>query len=70
MRTTITLDDTLLARAREYLGPLETSAIVREAMNALVQREAGRRLMALGGSAPDFPDPPPRRRFDPDPEWS
>ncbi|MCL6707533.1 type II toxin-antitoxin system VapB family antitoxin [Pseudomonas sp. R2.Fl] len=64
MRTTITIDDELLARAREYTGVLETPTLVRMALQSLVQREAARRLAALGGSAPDL-QAPPRRRFDP-----
>ncbi len=52
MRTTITLDDELLARASELTGLTEKSAVVREALTALVQREAALRLAALGGSDP------------------
>lgn len=63
MRTTITIDDDLLATAQEYTGLTEKTALVREALKALVQREAARRLALLGGSAPDF-EAPPRRRFE------
>jgi Arc/MetJ family transcription regulator len=61
MRTTITLDDELIATAQEYTGIKEKSALVREALTALIQREAARRLALLGGSAPDFKTPPRRR---------
>ncbi|AFL87865.1 transcription regulator of the Arc/MetJ class [Terriglobus roseus DSM 18391] len=61
MRTTIVLDDELMERASEITGLSEKSAIVREALKALVAREAGRRLAALGGSAPDLKLPPRRR---------
>jgi Arc/MetJ family transcription regulator len=61
MRTTITLDDDLVAKAQEYTGIRETSALVREALKLLVQREAARRLALLGGTAPDFVAPPRRR---------
>jgi Arc/MetJ family transcription regulator len=61
MRTTIALDDELVARAREYTGIKENSALVRAALEALVQREAGRRLARLGGSQPDLKDIPRRR---------
>ena len=54
MRTTITLDDALLKRAEELTGLRERSVLVREALQALVQREASRRLARLGGSQPDF----------------
>lgn len=62
MRTTVTIDDELLDRAREYTGIGEVSALVREALRSLIAREAGRRLAALGGSQPDF-EVPPRRRY-------
>jgi Arc/MetJ family transcription regulator len=61
MRTTIVLDDVLLTRAEEYTGIKEKSALVREALTALVQREAARRLALLGGSEPNA-KPIPRRR--------
>ena len=61
MRTTLTLDDELLAKAKFYTGIQETAAVVREALRALVQREAARRLARLGGTAPDL-KPIPRRR--------
>ena len=65
MRTTITLDDELLATAKEYTGEAETSAVVRLALTALVQREAARRLAAMGGAFPDI-QRVRRRRFDPE----
>jgi Arc/MetJ family transcription regulator len=54
MRTTITLDDDLLDKARSYTGLKETSAVVRAALTALVEREAARRLARLGGTEPDL----------------
>jgi Arc/MetJ family transcription regulator len=65
MRTTITLDDELLAKAQEYTGLKEKSAVVREALKALVEREAARRLALLGGTEPDLAVPP-RRRLEPE----
>lgn len=62
MRTTVALDDDLLARAQELTGLSEKSALLREALKSLIQRESARRLAALGGSAPDLVAPP-RRRF-------
>ncbi|MGU3287131.1 type II toxin-antitoxin system VapB family antitoxin [Methylobacterium mesophilicum] len=53
MRTTINLDDDLLAKAQQYTGITEKSEIVREALRALVQREASRRMILLGGSDPN-----------------
>jgi Arc/MetJ family transcription regulator len=62
MRTTITLDDEAIATARELTGIEETSALLREALKALIEREAARRLARLGGSEPDL-RPIPRRRM-------
>ena len=53
MRATVTLDDDLLAKAKDYTGITKTSAVVNVALRALVQREAARRLAKLGGSQPD-----------------
>jgi len=61
MRTTIAIDDELLAKAQEYTGLQEKSALVREALKALVEREAARRLARLGGTEPQL-RPAPRRR--------
>jgi Arc/MetJ family transcription regulator len=61
MRTTLALDDELLADAEFYTGIREKSALVREALKALVEREAARRLARLGGSEPQL-KPIPRRR--------
>lgn len=65
MRTTMTIDDELLEKAQKYTGVKERSTLVRMGLEALVQREAARRLANLGGSAPDFVAPP-RRRFPPE----
>lgn len=62
MRTTVTLDDELVARAAEMSGISEKSALIRHALETFVQREAARRLALLGGSAPDLVAP--RRRRD------
>lgn len=64
MRTTLTLDDELLADAAELSGITEKSALVRAALKALIEREAARRLARLGGSEPDL-QPIPRRRSEP-----
>jgi Arc/MetJ family transcription regulator len=61
MRTTVTLDDDLLAKAEEYTGIREKSALIRTALRALVEREAARRLARLGGSEPDLADISRRR---------
>ena len=61
MRTTIALDDELVATAQAYTGLTEKSALVREALKALIAREAARRLIAMGGSDPDAKAAPRRR---------
>jgi len=61
MRTTLALDDELLAEARACTGLTEKTALIREALRALIQRESARRLARLGGSEPDLA-PTPRRR--------
>jgi Arc/MetJ family transcription regulator len=54
MRTTLALDDELLAEAQAFTGLQEKSALVREALKALIERESARRLARLGGSAPEL----------------
>lgn len=61
MRTTIALDDKLVAKAQEYTGLKEKSSLVHEALKSLVARESGRRLAALGGSDPNASAAPRRR---------
>ena len=53
MRTTIALDDELVATAQHVTGLKEKSALVREALKALIEREAAHRLARLGGSDPN-----------------
>ena len=50
MRTTVNLDDDLLERARVLSGVDGRSALLREALTALIQRESARRLARLVGS--------------------
>lgn len=64
MRTTVTLDDELVERAIELTGIKERPTLIRMALEALVAREAGRRLALLGGTMPDL-EAVPRRRFGP-----
>ncbi len=61
MRTTVTLEDKLIADAQAYTGIEEKSALLREALKALIQREAAQRLRRLGGSDPDAAYTPRRR---------
>jgi hypothetical protein len=61
MRTTLIIDDALLERARELTGIQEKTSLVRAGLEALIAREAGRRLAALGGTRPKTASIPRRR---------
>jgi Arc/MetJ family transcription regulator len=61
MRTTVTLDDAIVAKAAELTGIKETSALVRDGLQALIRLESARRLAALGGSDPKAIAAPRRR---------
>lgn len=61
MRTTLALDDDLVAEAQRLTGILEKSALIREALRALIQRESARRLARLGGTEPALTEIPKRR---------
>lgn len=62
MRTTINLDEELLAKAAKLVGSLDRSAMVHEGLRALIQRESAKRLALLGGSQPDLIAVPRRRQ--------
>ena len=66
MRIRVTLDDELLASAKEYTGLEETSAVVTRALEAIVQREENRRTAKLAGTQPGLEHIPRRRRSPPD----
>jgi Arc/MetJ family transcription regulator len=61
MRTTITVDDELLAKAAEYAGVKERAAVIRLALEEFVAIQAEKRLAALKGSLPNLKAPPRRR---------
>jgi len=61
MRTTLALDDDLVAKAQEFTGLKGKSSLVREALKALIERESARRLARLGGAEPRL-EVPHRRR--------
>lgn len=61
MRTTLNIDDQLLAEAQRVTGLTEKGALVREGLKALIERESARRLARLGGSERKL-KPVPRRR--------
>jgi Arc/MetJ family transcription regulator len=61
MRTTINLNDELVAEAQRLTGISERTALVHEGLKLLIERVASRRLARLGGSAPGL-EAPRRRR--------
>ena len=61
MRTTLALDDELIAEAQRLTGTMEKSALVRQALQALIERESARRLARLGGTEPQIAEVPRRR---------
>ena len=61
MRTTLALDDQLVDQAQRMTGLKEKSALVREALRALIERESARRLALLGATEPQLKAPPRRR---------
>ena len=63
MRATVSLDDDLLRTAEEYTGLTERAAFIRAALKSLIAREAGQRLLALAGTAPNM-EVVPRLRVD------
>lgn len=66
MRTTLTIDDELFAKAVALAAPgMEKSELLRECVKAYIQRQTARRLAALGGQAPDIELAPRRREKTP-----
>ena len=61
MRTTLALDDELVAKAQAATGLKEKSSLIREALKALIERESARRLARLGASQPNLKTSPRRR---------
>ena len=61
MRTTVALDDDLVRTAQEFTGLAEKTALIREALKALIERESARRLASLGGTMPGLKKVPRRR---------
>lgn len=64
MRTTLALDDDLVTEAQRLTGTTEKTALVRQALRALIERESARRLAQLAGSEPAA-KPIPRRQTTP-----
>ncbi len=66
MRTTLNIEDDLLAKAAQLTGIREKTALVRLGLEALIARESARRLAALGGTELDLAAIPRRREAEPD----
>ena len=49
MRTTVTIDDELLATAKQFAGTDDTGDVIRKGLKMLIEWEASRRLAAMGG---------------------
>lgn len=60
MRTTLNIDDSLLKEASRLTGIEARSALVKESLRALIERESARRLASLGGSEPQLQSIPRR----------
>ncbi|MFZ4702310.1 MAG: type II toxin-antitoxin system VapB family antitoxin [Candidatus Methylumidiphilus sp.] len=54
MRTTLNIDDDLLHQAQDLSGLQEKTALIRESLKALIERESAKRLARLGGSEPQL----------------
>lgn len=62
MRTTVTIDDALYAKALEMADTnMDKSDIFREAIKTFVRVQSAKRLAALGGTMPEIQDVPRRR---------
>jgi len=60
MRTTLNIDEDLLAQAQRLTGVSQKAALVREGLRALIEKESARRLARLGGSEPQLKNIPRR----------
>ena len=61
MKTTINIDDDILAEAGRLTGIKEKTALVRLGLETLIAQESSRRLAKLGGTETGL-KPVPRRR--------
>jgi len=61
MRTTLNIDDEILAKASRITGIKEKTALVRLGLEALIAREASKRLAKLGGTEKELQSIPRRR---------
>lgn len=61
MRTTVTIDDELYAKALDMADPeMDRADLFREAIKTFVRVQAAKRLATLGGASPEMPEVPRR----------
>ena len=63
MRTTVDLDEKLIAQARRATGDKTKTALLEHGLRALIEQAARRRLAAWGGKIPQAKTPPRHRPF-------
>ncbi len=63
MRTTVIIKDEVLKQAIEMTGIKEKTALLHAGLEALIEKKARERLIALGGSDPKA-EAGRRRRYD------
>lgn len=61
MRTTLNIDDKILAQASRLTGEKEKTSLVRRGLEALIALESAKRLALLGGSQKSLRSIPRRR---------
>ncbi len=61
MRTTLNVDEELVARASELTGVQERTSLVRMGLEALIALKSGQRLARLGGTEKQVCRPRRRR---------
>ncbi len=61
MRTTLNIEDALVARASQLTGVKEKTSLVRLGLEALIALESAKRLAKLGGTEKALRMPPRRR---------
>jgi len=62
MRTTLNIEDNLIAKASKMTGIKEKTKLVRLGLESLIARESAKRLAKLGGTEKQL-KPIPRRRI-------
>lgn len=60
MKTTLNIDDKIMAEAARLTGLSEKTTLVRKGLEALIAQESARRLATLGGTEKNL-KPAPRR---------